>query len=379
VGWCRDNKEVAMAGEANNRGAFRIQEFYCAKNDAPIYARLCAAIAEGLTRDSKTGTRVLDWPGEPTRDALPLRFIGGLHALVRAGREAGLAAIFAGETTDPAAVAAGLNRALVAHDDDVLPWLDGPPQTNEPGRSGSLMTGLLEVARRHGPKVELLEIGSSAGLNLLIDRYAFDLGGTKVGPADSPVTITPKWTGPAPELAPIEIVSVRGCDIQPLDATNPAVATRLLAYVWPEMPVRFGRMERAIAMQREKAVDLVRADAADWVEARLAEPQAAGVTRVLMHSVVWQYLPEPVADRIRAAMAAAGTRATAERPLAWVMVEPNRAFAEHVVRVRSWPGYGEWAVLATAHAHGAWIKYGDSADEDRIRLDLPESAKVEAG
>jgi hypothetical protein len=153
----------------------------------------------------------------------------------------------------------------------------------------------------------------------------------------------------------------------------------LLAYVWPEMPVRFGRMERAIAMQREKAVDLVRADAADWVEARLAEPQAAGVTRVLMHSVVWQYLPEPVADRIRSAMTAAGSRATAERPLAWVMVEPNRAFAEHVVRVRSWPGDSEWAVLATAHAHGAWIKYGDSADEDRIRLDLPDSAKVEVG
>ncbi|QDZ06454.1 DUF2332 domain-containing protein [Sphingomonas panacisoli] len=366
-----------MAGEENNRGAFRIQEFYCTKNGAPIYARLCAAIAEGLTRESRIGARVLDWPGEPTRDALPLRFIGGLHALVRAGRDAGLAAIFAGETTDPATVATDLNRALVAHDDDLLPWLDGPPQTNEPGRSGSLMTGLLEVARRFGPKIELLEIGSSAGLNLLIDRYAFDLGGTRVGPTDSTVTLTPEWKGPAPEPAPVDIVSVRGCDIQPLDATDPVVATRLLAYVWPEMPVRFGRMERAIAMQREKPVDLVQADAADWVEARLAEPQAAGVTRVLMHSVVWQYLPEASADRVRAAMKAAGAQATAERPLAWVMVEPNRAFAEHVIRVRSRPGDGEWQILATAHAHGAWIKYGEAADADRVRIDLPEAAKVD--
>jgi hypothetical protein len=310
---------------------------------------------------------------------LPLRFIGGLHALVRAGKDAGLAAIFAGETTDLMAVAADLNRALVAHDAELLPWLDGPPQTNEPGRSGSLMTGLLEVARRHGPKIDLLEIGSSAGLNLLIDRYAFDLGGTRVGPAGSPVKLSPEWKGPAPEPADIEIASVRGCDIQPLDATDPAVATRLLAYVWPEMPVRFGRMEAAIAMQRAKPVDLVQADAADWVEARLAEPQAAGVTRVLMHSVVWQYLPEPVADRVRAAMAAAGARATSERPLAWVMVEPNRAFAEHVVRVKSWPGEGDATVLATAHAHGAWIKYGAAADEDRVKIDVPDSAKVEAG
>lgn len=368
-----------MAGEDNNRGAFRIQEFYCAKNGAPIYARLCAAIAGGLTRGSRVGARILDWPGEPTRDALPLRFIGGLHALVRAGKDAGLAAIFAGETTDLDAIASDLNRALATHDDALLPWLAGPPQTNEPGRSGSLMTGLLEVARRHGPKIDLLEIGSSAGLNLLIDRYAFDLGGTTVGLADAPVTLTPDWSGPPPEPARIELVSVRGCDIQPLDATDPEVATRLLAYVWPEMPVRFGRMERAIAMQRAKPVDLVQADAADWVEARLAEPQTEGVTRTLMHSVVWQYLPEATADRVRAAMAAAGARATVERPLAWVTVEPNRAFAEHVVRVKSWPGDGEWSVLATAHAHGAWIKYGAAAEEDRVKIDLPESATVEAG
>ena len=98
-----------------------------------------------------------------------------------------------------------------------------------------------------------------------------------------------------------------------------------------------------------------------------------------MHSVVWQYLPEAVADRIRAAMAAAGARATAERPLGWVMMEPNRAFAQQVIRVRSWPGDGEWTVLATAHAHGAWIKMARSRTRTGGRIDCPNSAKVEAG
>jgi len=367
-----------MAGEENNRGAFRIQEFYCRRMDAPMYARLCAAVAEGLTRDSKTGARILDWAGEPTRDALPLRFFGGLHSLVRAGKDAGLAAVFRGDVTEPEAIAAALNAALMAHDDAVLPWLDGPPQTNEPGRSGALMLGLMEVARHHGPKIELLEIGSSAGLNLLIDRYAFDLGGIAMGPADAPVTIRPEWKGEAPNPAPIEFVSVRGCDVQPLDATDPAVEERLLSYVWPETPARGERLKTAIAMQREKHVDLVRADAADWLEARLAEPQEVGLTRVLMHSVVWQYLPEAVADRIRATMRAAADRATDERPLGWVMMEPNRAFAQQIVRVRSWPGHGEWQVLATAHAHGTWVKMGID-DSDRRPYELPDSAKVEAG
>ena len=367
-----------MATEAENREAFRIQEFYCAKMDAPIYARLCAAIAAGVSRDSRTGARLLDWPGEPTRDALPLRFVGGLHALVQAGEDAGLAEVFAGTVTDEAAIAARVNAALLAHDAALWPWLDGPPQTNETGRSSELMLGLLEIARRHGPKLEVLEIGSSAGLNLLIDRFRFDLGGVMVGPADASVTLSPGWSGAPPAATPLEIVSVRGCDVRPLDATDPAVAARLAAYVWAETPVRMERLRGAIAMQRARGVDLVEADAADWLEARLAEPQADGVTRVLMHSVVWQYLPEPVAERIRAAMRAAGERATAARPLGWVMAEPDRAFAHHVIRVRSWPAHDGWEVLGTAHAHGTWIKNG-VGDEDKRRFDLPESAHVVAG
>jgi hypothetical protein len=351
-----------MASEQNNRGGFLIQEHYCGIMGAPIYARICGALARGLTRDSEVGRRLLDWPGEPTRDALPLRFMGGLHALVLAGADDELAGLYAGRISEPAAVEAALNRVLVRHDDALLPWLDGPPQTNEAGRSAALMTGLLEIARRHGPKIEILEIGSSAGLNLLIDRYRFDLGGVTVGPADAQVTIRPEWRGPPPPDAPIEIVSTRGCDVAPMDAADPAVGARLAAYVWPEAVERVARLNGAIAMVREKPVRLDRADAADWVEARLAEPQPEGVTRVLMHSVVWQYLPAAVADRIKAAMADAAGHATTERPLAWVIQEPDRAVAQQFVRVRSWPGHGEWQAVATVHAHGAWVDTGPIAD-----------------
>ena len=366
-----------MGDEAANREAFRIQEHYCARNAAPIYARIATAIAGHLTRDSRVGARILDWPGEPTRDALPLRFIGGLHALVLADADPGLAAIFRGEVTDPDAVAAEINRVARAHDDALLPWLDGPPQTNEPGRSAALILGLMEVARRHGPRIEVLEIGSSAGLNLLIDRYGFDLGGVRVGPADAPVVITPEWRGAPPDPVAIDIVATRGCDVNPLDAADPAVAARLQAYVWPEQPERAGRLSRAIAMLRAVGVDLAKADAADWLEARLAEPQAAGVTRVLMHSVVWQYLPPASADRIRAAMRAAAGRATADRPLGWVMMEPDRALGYQIVRVRSWPGHGDWQTIASAHAHAAWIDPAAGGGDAAYRL--PEAARVKAG
>lgn len=364
-----------MASEQNNRGAFLIQQHYCSSNAAPIYARIVAALAKGLNRDSRTGARLLDWPGEPTRDALPLRLMGGLHALVLAGADKELAAVFSGEIADPDEVERVLLDVLQRYDAALLPWLDGPPQTNEPGRSGALMVGLLEVARRCGPKLEILEIGSSAGLNLLIDRYRIDMGGTVVGPAASPVTITPAWSGPPPAETPIEIVAIRGCDVHPMDATDPAVEARLAAYIWAEAPERLIRVRRAIAMMREKGVWLEQADAADWIEARLAEPQAEGVTRVLMHSVVWQYLPEPTAERIKAAMKVAGEHATAERPLGWVSMEPDRSLGHQVVRVRTWPGDGAAAIVATAHAHAAWVKSGNANGGEGIAL--PQGAKVE--
>jgi len=185
----------------------------------------------------------------------------------------------------------------------------------------------------------------------------------------------PDWAGDPPLPTPIEIVSTRGCDIAPLDATDPAVEARLSAYVWAEARARMARLRGGIAMMRERGVDLVAADAADWVEAQLAVPQAAGTTRVLMHSVVWQYLPDETAERIRTAMLAAAARADDMRPLAWVAMEPDRALAHQVIRVRSWPGHGDWHVVGTAHAHGAWIRRGP-IDPAHDGIVLPDTAKV---
>jgi hypothetical protein len=344
-----------MASEQDNRNSFAVQAGYCTAMAAPITARIATALGASLTRDSETGRRVLDWPGEPVADALVLRLIGGLHALHRRGVPE-LAPVFRGAETDPARVGAVLAAVLVAHDAELLPWLDGPPQTNEAGRSAGLMTGILHLAARFGPRFEVLEIGSSAGLNLLIGRYRFDLGGVATGPAESPVLIRPEWRGPPPPQAPVEILSARGVDIQPLDLTGEQDAERLQAYCWVDAVERQARLAQTIAMVRERGVDLVPGDAADWVEARLAEPQAAGVTRVLMHSVVWQYLPNATQQRIADAMAAAGVRATAERPLGWVMMEPNRDLHRHEVRVRGWPGEVPMQLVALTHAHGAWVE-----------------------
>ncbi len=345
-----------MADEATNRDAFRVQAEYSSAMDAPVTTRVIQAIGRVIDRTTATGRAVLDWPGDPVADAMVLRLVGGFHALHRSGADWGVSRVFRGELVDPTGIDMLIEEALQTHDAALLPWLDGPPQTNEAGRSAGLMTGLLHLARRFGPKIELLEIGSSAGLNLLIDRYGFDLGGVRAGPDPAELSITPEWRGPVPPEVPIDFVSVRGVDIAPVDLADDAAAERLAAYVWVDAIERQTRIDTAIAMVRRHGVHLEAGDAADWIEARLAEPQPAGVTRVLMHSVVWQYIPKSGRDRIRSAMAAAGARATAERPLGWVMMEPNRDLHRHEVRVQGWPGGTPMELVALTHAHGAWVE-----------------------
>jgi hypothetical protein len=55
--------------------------------------------------------------------------------------------------------------------------------------------------------------------------------------------------------------------------------------------------------------------------------------------------------------AAAGARATAERPLGWIAYEVDRTLKRHGLVVRSWPGDGVPKRYATAHPHGAWIAW----------------------
>ena len=325
---------------------------------APGTAAICRSLIALAEGDSLCGKRIAAWnPQAVLRDALPLRIAGGFHDLIRRGLEPDLGKIYRGEIIDSKVAEALIAKVVGRHDEALLPWFDSPPQTNEAGRSASFVAALHWLASRVNPIFELNEIGSSAGMNLLIDRYRYDLGGVVSGPDDSPVTIKPEWNGPPPPADPFNIHSVRGCDIQPIAVRDDAAANRLMAYIWPEIPERFGRMKAGIAMIRRQPVELIQADAADFVVAQLSKPQAAGITRVLMHSIVWQYLPDATQRRIQVAMATAGEAATTERPLAWISLETNRATFRHELKVSYWPGGGKPENLGEAHAHGIWVNW----------------------
>jgi hypothetical protein len=337
------------------RAAFCEQARLCRTVGSPFTAEVLETLAQTLDFETETGRTLLAWPGDPMRDALPLRIAGGLKALAQANEDADLSALYAARTGDCAAV---VSRVVQQWDAWLLPWLESAPQTNEVGRSGVLWPGMMEIAHRFGPRVELLELGASAGLNLNLDRYGYNLGGVHAGDDQALVQLAPVWSGPSPRFAKIDVVERRGVDLNPLDVSNPDIAARLLAYVWPDQPERLARIAAAIAVAHHHPPQVERGDGANWIERALAEPQEAGVTRVVYHSIALQYFPQAARERVITAIRQAGEKASADRPLAWLSMEFSAHVTTHaVLSLQCWPGTGSRETLAHVHPHGAALTW----------------------
>jgi hypothetical protein len=339
------------------RDDFRAQAQHCENMGSPFTARLCRLLADRLAPGDSVSDRVLGWPGDASHrsDALPLRLAGALHGLVLDGRDPGLAAVYPPRHPTDDALWTAITAAFVAHAPFILARLDGPPQTNETQRSAALAPGFLTVAALTGLPLATSEIGASAGLNLIWDRFAYAFGAAAWGDPASPVRISPKWQGPPPPLPAATVAERAGCDRAPPDLAREADRLRLLSFVWADQTARLARTAAAIDLARAAGVRVEPADAADWLAARLAEPRP-GRAHVVYHSIVWQYLGPPTQARIEAALAAAGAQATREAPLAWLRLESDGNTPGAAITLTLWPD-GETRPLGRADYHGAWIDW----------------------
>ena len=352
-----------MSGQAITiEEAIEVQRQACAALSAPCTTRVILSEFAVVRTRTETARKMRDWPALTKHEALPLRLAGGLHNLFLTGDAPELARVYNGELSDQETIDAIVCALIERFDVRLASWLDSPPQTNEAGRSACIMAGLLWLARRLGSRFELNEIGASAGINTMMDRYYFKLGGIRVGPVDSPMRIVPEWRGLPPPRSGIAISAIRGSDIAPLDLSDRDEALRLKSYCWPDVPDRMQRIDAAIALAAQRSPDLIRADAGDWVPKMLARKQQPGVTRVLYHSIMWQYMPSATRDRVAQTMQEAGTRATPDRPLAWVKFEQDDPLNLPELAVCYWDGtqqhsHSDWITLAKAHPHGAFIEW----------------------
>jgi len=332
--------------------AFLRQARACADLGSPFMVRLCTLLANHLQPDSALTRRLFDWPGDVTAqsDSVPLRLAGALHALKLRGH-APLLAVYPPVQCDDDTLWQAVHGTLDSEAAFIDRFLDSAPQTNEVRRSAVLIAAGHWLTERFGLPVDLSELGASAGLNLIWDRYALVLPGRTLGPADPVLTLAPDWSGPPPPESRPVIASRAGVDLSPIDLDDPGQRLRLMAYLWPDQPERLERTRAAIAATPPRPEQ---GDAIDWLEQRL-QPRP-GRLHLICHTVAWQYFPADTRARGAALIAAAGARAKADAPLAWLALEADGTPPGAALSLRLWPE-DEGLSLGRADFHGRWVQW----------------------
>lgn len=304
------------------------------------------------------------WPGDLASAGVIFRLNAGLHAMARSGRHPGLAAIYRDARADaaPEPLLLDITLSLALHDGeaDLLQWMSGPTQTNEVARVAALAAVLMELDARAPMRTSLLELGSSAGLNLNLEHYDIHMGSQRAGDFSSEVCIAPRWSGHAPLPGRTRIASARGVDLNPLDVRREADGERLHAYIWPGERARSERLRAALALARFHPPQVDRGRAGEWLGQQLALPQPQGERRVVFHSMVAQYLPETERRMIDLALAEAGRAATPSTPLVRVGLEWNAGRTAVEVTATQWHGQavgGRPQVVARCHPYAEWFDW----------------------
>src|SRR2546430_3353551 len=118
-------------------------------------------------------------------------------------------------------------------------------QTNEPARCAVLLPALMLLPQ----PLALLEVGASAGLTLLPDRYSYDYAGHQITGTDprAPVlSCEPRGPVPLPDRVPA-VCWRAGLDLNPLDVTSKADMHWLGCLLWPRETGREQRLAGPIA------------------------------------------------------------------------------------------------------------------------------------
>ena len=317
-------------GTAENYRRFGARE---AQGRSPLYAELAAGVAD----DPEVLAFLADLPPEKRQPNLLLAAVRYL-----AGVQPGYAAFRAVVLDRRAEVAATM--------------LARRTQTNEPARCATLLPVLASLR----PPLALLEVGASAGLCLLPDRYGYDYGTRQIsGHAGAPV-LTCRCLGPVPlPSRPVDVVWRAGIDLNPLDVTDPDDVRWLSCLVWPGEGDRAERLAAAIDLARRDPPRLIRGDLVE----RLAETAAGaprGATLVVFHSVVLAYVsPAKRAEFARAVTALEAVWLAQEDPdvVAGLPGFPGAVPAPP-------PGPTSFLLtrdgreaLAYADGHGTWIRW----------------------
>jgi hypothetical protein len=284
----------------------------------------------------------------------PNVYLAAIHFLLMEGHSPHLAGYYQSLVVKPLPVE-GVDDAFIefvlANEEAIVHLANTRyTQTNECRRCVALLPGVMTSPF---DEFHLVEIGTSAGLNLALDHYRYDFDGLAWGP-DSAVRLSAGVPGDQPRLRNIEIGRRVGIDINVIDRNDPDDRRWLDALIWPEHEERRERLRRALALTSGMEMEFVEGSVLDELGQILDDLPASDPVVVMNSFVLIQLDPdqrEHVEDMVEEARKA--------RPI-------YRVSFEFIDKDDDWGrlqvGSGRELVdLGIAHPHGEWADLDYSA------------------
>jgi hypothetical protein len=339
---------------------FDYWEFFLAetrRSNAPLYE----ALTRGVANDEKLKELAYTVrPGQPPANVL----YAAVHYLLLRGSEHELRRFYPNLNGGSAGRDLGnvfpqFRDFISSHREQLAPLVaTRVTNTNEVGRSAVLQAGFQELARQAGSPLHLIELGPSAGLNLIWDRYAVEYRANEKtvtsGALGAPLVIAMELRGervpphgPAPQVA-----SRLGLERNPVDLSSRDERDWLRALVWPDHVARFAKLDQALAIASQESLPIWQGDALELLPEALSEAPENEPVCVYHSFVTYQFSREH-----RAALDNLLVAASLRRPV-WRLSFEGTLSGDAPLVLTSYEGGAKTKrLLAQCQPHGAWMEW----------------------
>lgn len=321
---------------------------------SPLYEKLCL----GISRDRQ----MLALAARAQASPIPNLLLAAVYYLLIKGAQHALAAHYPRVSNSPAPDGdpfPHFRAFCFEHYDEIVHLISTRRvQTNEVRRCVYLAPAFGIVSRRAGRPLAMIDVGASAGLNLLWDRFGYVYEGQQVGAPGSPVQLTCEFLGdyrpPIPSKLP-EVASRAGIDLNPIDVRDPDAVLWMRALIWPEHRQRVDLLLRAIQIAQQDPPPLIAGDALEILPEVLASiPTETPVC--VYHAFTVNQFPREARERLAALIQAHGRQRDIYRVSAEWIETPQPQLALTAFE----QGAGMEKLLANVDAHGRRVEWLDS-------------------
>jgi hypothetical protein len=378
---------------------FRLFAKGAARDGATTYDTICLGVAED--------PEILALIGEaPLAQRRPNLLLAAVHFLLLGGTRHPLGAHYdTVRALDPSQPEPGPDADVVAdfkdfcltHGAELLELIAvRNTQTNEVGRCTALLPGLALIAAGypHGQPFHLLDLGTSAGLNLLFDSYRYtyrqrsDGAVLDAGRSGSEVHLDCETRTPLGQLPPLALPLIAGrtgIDALPIDPRSDDGAHWLLACLWPDNLQRFERLRGALAVAHDTTdpPTVYQGDIIDDLP-EVADRIEGDAPLIVFHSWVAAYLTrERQGELVEAVRALSGrpvhhlyAEAPVETPGLPTPVSPSPSPISNLTTalVHLGPDGTAPVRLADMHHHGKWLRWWATPPGPRAHRAAPAPA-----